>query len=86
LTRVAAELEMTEDERAHVKHSLLCAMATETSPESVQDLAEAGMDLDLDPGERELFRTRALEAALAQCTRRGISWQRKRRIFESPRN
>lgn len=83
LTRLVAELELTDDERAHVKHSLLNAMATETSPESVQDLAEAGMDLDLDPHEHELFRARALEAILTQCARRETDRLDKRRVFES---
>lgn len=67
LTRLVAELELTGDELAHVSHSLLTATAAATSPEEVQDLAEAGLSLDLEPGQQETFRVRALEAALTQC-------------------
>ncbi len=81
LTRLVAELELTEDERARVKHSLLSAMVAETKAESIRDLALAGMDLD--PGDRELFRTRGLEAVLAQCVRWETGQPGRWRLFES---
>jgi NACHT domain len=67
LACLAAKLRPADGELALLEEALLAAIAARAGTESALQLADAGLAIAQAPAQQELFRRRALEAAVARC-------------------